>query len=193
MRLSSCHCCGLAQQLPPVPVGQRPVCVRCGASLRHINRRRNDWTRALALAALWLYPPALLLPMLHIERLGHSHENSLLSGVVALWRDGHWLIGAVILLFSVLLPLAKLVALWLLAGPALQAQRRAGLYHLVEFVGRWGMLDVLLVAVLVAFVKLGDLVTIAPGPGLFAFMIMVLLSLLAGLVFNPLLMWEDPE
>lgn len=192
MRLSSCHCCGLAQRLPPVPSGWRPVCGRCGATLRHVSRRRNDWTQALALAALCLYPPALLLPMLHLERLGHSQDSSLLAGVVTLWSDGHWLLGTVIFLFSVLLPLAKLVALWQLAGPALRARRRAGWYHLVEFVGRWGMLDVLLVAVLVAFVKLGDLVIIAPGPGLLAFMAMVLLSLLAGLVFNPLLMWEDP-
>jgi paraquat-inducible protein A len=141
------------------------------------------------------YIPALWLPLLRIERLGHAHEDSLLSGVTALWGQGYWLIGTVILLFSVVLPPLKLVALWLLCStPAVSGHRhRAMVYHLVEMLGRWGMLDVMLVAILVAFVKLGDLVSIHAGPGLLAFTLLVLLSLLASFSFNPLLMWEESE
>ena len=165
---------------------------RCGTDLNHQQPGRNRLTAALALAALALYPPAMMLPMLRLERLGQVSEAGLLEGVSALWRSGHWLIGAVILLFSVVLPPLKLIALWLLSQGRLitRHEHKAGLYRAVELVGRWGMLDVLLVAVLVAFVKLGDLVNIQPGRGLTAFAVMVLLSLLASLAFNPTLMWH---
>lgn len=141
-----------------------------------------------------LYPAAMLLPMLRIERLGHAHEDTLLSGIGGLWAQGYWFIGTLIFAFSVLLPPLKLAALWLLSGPLVRRHHhRAALYHWVEFLGRWGMLDVLLVAILVAFVKLGDVVNIHAGSGLFAFAGMVLLSLLASATFNPLLMWQEAE
>jgi paraquat-inducible protein A len=87
------------------------------------------------------------------------------------------------------------VTLWLLASQSLviQHRHRALLYRLVERLGRWGMLDVLLVAVLIAFVKLGDLVSIQAGRGLSAFTVLVLLSLLASLAFNPAMLWENTE
>ncbi len=192
-KLSSCHCCGLVQTLPPVPAGHKAVCGRCGTVLKQADPRRNDWAAALAAAALAFYVPAMLLPMLRVERLGHVHEDSLLSGVVALWSQGYLLIGTVIFLFSVVLPPLKLLTLWLLAGRArLTGHRhRAIMYHAVELLGRWGMLDVMLVGVLVAFVKLGDLVKIHAGMGLIAFAVLVLLSLLASLAFNPKMMWEE--
>ncbi len=135
----------------------------------------------------------MLLPLLRIDRLGHTHEDSLLSGVTALWAQGYWFIGVVIFLFSVVLPPLKLAALWLLSSTSVISRHhhRAMVYHLVELLGRWGMLDVMLVAILVAFVKLGDLVNIHAGPGLLAFVVLVLLSLLASFSFNPLLMWEE--
>lgn len=137
----------------------------------------------------------MLLPMLRIQQLGHSHEDSLISGVIALWAQGYSVVGTVVFLFSVLLPPLKLLALWLLCAraPVLRHRHRAFLYHAVEFLGRWGMLDVMLVAILIAFVKVGDLVAIQAGPGLLAFVLLVLLSLLASMAFNPLLMWEDGE
>ena len=136
----------------------------------------------------------MLLPMLKIERLGLSSQDSLLNGVMTMWAEGYWFIGTVVFLFSVIVPPLKLIALWLLSTQATLAGRhRAAVYHLVEFLGRWGMLDVMLVAVLIAFVKLGDLITIQAGSGLAVFAVMVLLSLLASMTFNPLLMWDDTE
>ena len=193
--LASCHCCGLIQRQPAEQQHQRTVCVRCHTPLHHTydDGGRNRMTTALTLAALAFYPPAVLLPMLYIERLGHSNAASLLEGVSALWSRGHWLIGAIVLLFSLILPPLKLFALWLLSTQALitRHQHKAVVYRLVEFLGRWSMLDVMLVALLVAFVKLGDLVAIEPGKGALAFAAMVLLSLLASLAFNPHLMWRD--
>jgi len=122
-------------------------------------------------------------------------EDSLLSGVVTLWSEGYWLVGAVVLGFSVLLPPLKLIALLALSTrPAVSRHRQRALaYRLVERLGRWGMLDVLLVALLVAMVKLGDLVNIYPGHGLAAFITLVLLSLVASLMFNPQLMWQETQ
>ena len=191
--LSSCHCCGLIQTVPPTPEDRYPVCCRCHTPLRHTDLKRNRWTAVLSASALAFYLPAMLLPMLQIERLGHRHEDSLLAGVVGLWAQGYWFIGSVIFLFSILLPPMKLIALWILSARArvFSHQQRAFIYHLVEFLGRWGMLDVMLVAILVAFVKLGDLVSIHAGSGLLAFSVVVLLSLTASFTFNPTLMWED--
>lgn len=158
------------------------------------------------MSALLVYPAAVGLPLLNISKLGHSSTDSLLSGLVSMFSQGYWLVGGVVLLFSILLPPLKLLALWLLTAqsapqPVQQSLRqspaqighrpRALLYHAVELLGRWGMLDVMLVAVLVAMVKLGDLVQIQPGPGLWAFTLMVLLSLVASMVFNPTQMWSD--
>ncbi len=191
--LRACHCCGLVQRLPLAPPGLRPVCRRCATPLSHANPNRNRWTAALAVAALVFYPPAMLLPLLRLERLGHTSEDSLLSGVAALWGQGYWLVGGVVLLFSVVLPPLKLAALGLLSAGAgtLGHHHRALTYRTVEALGRWGMLDVMLVAILVAFVKLGGLVSIHAGPGLTAFIALVLLSLLASLCFDPALMWDE--
>lgn len=156
---------------------------------------RNHWTGALAVSALVFYLPAMLLPMLRIEKLGHRHEDSLLSGLAALFSEGYWVIGTIILCFSVVLPLVKLMALSVLSIRILPRKHRyrALVYRSVEILGRWGMLDVMLTAILVAFVKLGDMVNIEAGPGLAAFTAMVLLSLLASFVFNPHLMWEKTD
>jgi paraquat-inducible protein A len=192
--LCSCHCCGLIQILPVVPVGSSAVCRRCHSLLQYGSSHRNRLTQALTLAALTFYIPAMILPMLHIERLGHTSASSLLGGVNTLWTQGYWLIAAVVLLFSILLPPLKLVALGLLSWRPiiLRHRHKALVYQLVEFLGRWSMLDVMLVAVLVAFVKLGDLVKIQPGNGLIAFTALVVCSLLASFAFNPKLMWQDP-
>lgn len=189
--IASCHCCGLVQRLPASVVERRLVCARCRTPLVPPHRSRNGLSAALASAALILYLPATTLPMVRIEQLGHRHEDSLLSAVIALFAQGDWLIGAVVLLFSIVLPPLKLFALLLLAAPGLipKAPLRAVIYRGVEALGRWGMLDVMLVAILVAVVKLGDLLFIEGGPGLIAYTVLVLLSLLASMSFNPHAMW----
>lgn len=196
--LVGCPTCGQVQRLPPVSVAtgrgrkkRRPVCVRCEHTLL-VPHGPNRWTPFLALAGLALYPPAILLPMLGIERLGHFKEDSLLSGVVTLLGEGYWFVGIIVLLFSILLPPVKLFCLLLLtARIRMRDHHRAQLFHAVEALGKWGMLDVMLVAILVAYVKLGDLVSISAGPGVVAFACLVLLSLLAGISFNPHRMWAS--
>ncbi len=149
-------------------------------------------TAAWALAGLILFIPAVTWPILRIERMGHVREDNLVGGVLALLRDGHWLIGAVVLVFSLIVPPTKMgTMLWLaLGGPGGGKHHQAFAHRLVEWLGRWGMLDVLLVAVLVAFVKLGDLIEIQAGAGLVAFSLSVFASLAASMVFDPHVMWR---
>ncbi len=171
------------------------MCCRCRTPLKHGRQVDNHLSSAFALAALILYTPAILLPMLRLEELGHVSENSLLSGVFTLLLEGQWLVGLVVLVFSVIFPLLKLLSLLLLGNRQVvnRSEHRAVVYRWVEALGRWGMLDVMLVAVLLAFVKLGDLIEISVGPGIIAFTVMVLFSLLAGVFFNPHALWRETD
>lgn len=190
--IRACPCCGLAQRVPPLPPRHRACCARCGSGLVHrsVVARSNARTTALALAALLLWPIAIALPMLRVTRLGHAQEASIVEGATALLAAGQWVVGLVVLLCSIVLPLGKLVALLALSSGVLAPRRRAATYRLVEWTGRWGMLDVLLVAVLVAVLKLGDLVEVAAGPAALAFAAVVVLSLLASASFDPHRLWE---
>lgn len=172
----------------------RACCARCETSLvkRSVVARSNSRTAAIATAALILYPFAVTLPMLEVERFGHTSAASILEGVASLLSGGHWIVGVVVLLCSIVVPLGKLAALLALSagGLGLGRRHRALTYRLVEWTGRWGMLDVLLVAVLVAVLKLGDMVTVTAGPAALAFCGVVVLSLAAAASFDPHALWE---
>ena len=146
----------------------------------------RDRTAALALAALVLFPPAVLLPVMRVEQLGHAHETGILRGAAALITDGHGWLGLIVLLCSVVVPVLKLSGLFVLTTTKIRTTpaTRAFVWRMVERTGRWGMLDVLLVAAVVAMVKIGDLVAIEPGVGAFVFASVVVLSLLASMSFD---------
>jgi len=192
--LKACHCCGLVQEVPALPPGHRALCVRCGVAVfdpRH-GAARNPKVLGAALAALILYPLAISLPVMHIERFGHRTEASIWAGSFGLLSDGHLVVGGIVLVCSVVLPLAKLGGLIVLVtGGALRRHHRALTYRLIEWTGRWGMLDVLLIAVVVAWLKVGDLVQVRPGPGALLFASCVVLSLLASAWFDPHALWEN--
>jgi hypothetical protein len=152
----------------------------------------NSLTAALALAALLIYIPAISMPFLRIERLGHVTENTLVGGTISMLLRGEWFVGLVVLTFSVIVPPTKLVALLVLSTRStwLQHHHRAVTYRLVEQLGRWGMLDVLFVAVVISFVKLGGIIEFGALPGVIVFGSFVLLSLVASCVFNPHCLWS---
>jgi paraquat-inducible protein A len=192
----SCHCCGLAHWVEPAPAGLERVCARCSTALPApgSGRGRNRWAVGAALAGLALFPLAIGLPLMEIEQLGRSHASSIAEGVVSLLTAGEVLVGLAVLVCSLVFPPLKLVGIAVL-GTAPRwlrsSHRRARAWHAIEFVGRWGTLDVLLVAVLVAVLKLGDLVAVHPGPGVSAFGAMVGLSLVASTLFDPHAMWAS--
>jgi len=156
---------------------------------RHQSASR---TAAAALGAFVLFWPAVLCPILQIEKFGHRHESSVLSGTFELFQHGNLLVGLVVLLFSVVFPLAKIVLLLELSLLELLHRRhKATTLRLMEHVGKWSMMDVMLLALLVMLVKLGDLVEFQFGPAVVAFVACVAMSMVASLSFDPHAIWEE--
>lgn len=193
--LKACPCCGLIQRVPDLTAGTVASCVRCSSTVLApgLRDRRAGRTFAAALAALLLYPLAISLPIMEMERFGHVTQASVWSGSVGLLAHGELFVGGVVLLCSVVLPLGKLLSLLLITSPSVRLSRehRARTWRIVEWTGRYGMLDVLLVAVVVAWIKIGDLVEVTPGPAAFAFTVCVVLSLLASAWFDPHSIWSE--
>ncbi len=189
--LRACHCCGLIQIVPHPSPHELVTCARCATPFA--QRGNQSWTVAAALSALILYPLAMSLPVMSIERFGVSNQTDIWHGTINLVRDGHWLIGGIVLVCSIVVPLMKLMGLlWLsLASRATRSHHRALTYRLIEGAGRWGMIDVMLVAGVVAAVKLGDMVSVDAGPGAAIYATMVIMSLIAGATFDPQAMWRD--
>ena len=149
-------------------------------------------TAAAALGAFVLYWPAMLLPLIEIERLGHHHRSNLLAGTWELLSHGNLFVGIVVACFSIVFPLLKILLLLELSLLGLLHRRHKALtYRLMELAGKWSMMDVLLLAFLVMLVKLGSLVEFHLGPAVFAFVFCVAMSMLASLSFDPHFIWED--
>ena len=195
--LKACHCCGLVQILPAVPDGHLARCGRCGVVLLDPGRRSRSNTRtvAAALAALILYPLAISLPIMHLERFGHVSDASIWTGTLGLFEGGQYAVGLVLLTCSILIPVLKLGGLLAitLGRARLSRRHRAATYRLIEWTGRWGMLDVLLIAVLVAWIKFGGVIEMKPGPAAWSFALVVLLSLLAAAWFDPHAVWDEQQ
>ena len=190
----ACHCCGLIHRLPPLSAGQMATCARCRTIIERPRTKGAALQRTAALAwgAFILYWPAVLLPILRIERLGHHRESSLLVGTIELLQRGNWLVGVVVLLFSIVLPLVKiLLMLELSLFEVLHRRHKALTYRLMEYTGKWSMMDVMLLAFLVMLVKLGSLVEFKLGPAVIAFVLCVALSMCASFCFDPHAIWED--
>lgn len=196
--LRGCPHCGLVQRLPELPTGTLARCARCREVVFRPGRSiANRLTAAISLAALLLYPLGVLLPVMKLERLGHVQNTSIWDGTVALLTHHQVAVGLIVLVCSIIVPVCKLVGLLVLTAPApgklLREHQQARVYRAIELAGRWGMIDVLLVALVVAAVKLGDIVEVTPGPGVVAFTACVTLSLVASTVFNPHAIWETAE
>jgi paraquat-inducible protein A len=192
----SCHACG--QLARAVPGAHAASCPRCGAHLHMRKPGSVSRTWALLLAAMILYVPANLLPMMHTSSLFGSQSDTIMSGVVYFWTSGSWYLALIIFFASIMVPLLKMIALVLLLVSVQLRSRwnlrqRARLYRLVEFVGRWSMLDVYVVAVIVALVQLKALATIEPGGGAVAFGAVVVLTMFAAMAFDPRLIWDPLE
>ncbi len=192
--LQVCDACRLIQRLPVLQQGQSACCARCGSSLRSRRsvQKSRSRTAAIAMAALVLFWPAILCPILIVEKLGIRRESSVLGGILEMFRDAHWGMGCVVLLFSIVLPLTKLVLLLELSHfRVLKRTTQIRTLQLTEHLGRWSMLDVLLLSLLVMLIKLGDLVQFQLGPAIVAFVLCVILSLTASFCFDPHAIWEE--
>ncbi len=191
-----CHACG--QHSKPAPGVHESKCPRCGALLHLRKSESISRTWALLIAAAILYIPAYVLPILETSSLFDSQTDTILSGIVFLWTTGSWLLAVVVFIASVMVPLLKLIAVTLLVISVQRRSRwrpdqRARLYRLAELIGRWSMLDIFVVAILVTLVQLHTLANIRAGSGAIAFGAVVVLTLFATLSFDPRLIWDPLE
>ncbi|WP_312912897.1 paraquat-inducible protein A [Stutzerimonas nitrititolerans] len=187
--LQLCHDCGLACRLTD------RACPRCEAALhpRKPNSIARTW--ALLIAALILYLPANMLPVMYTDMFGSGSENTILSGVVEFWKGGSWDIALLIFIASVVVPCMKFFVLGMLLICAQRRSRwamreRARLYRFIETIGYWSMLDVLVVALVAALVQFRALSTIEPRLGILFFGLVVVLTMLASMTFDPRLTWD---
>src|SRR6476661_3685956 len=189
--LVSCHSCGMLSRLPAHARGH---CPRCHARLHARKPDSISRTWALVILAYILYIPANLLPILESRSLLTAESNTIMSGILMFWESGSWMIAGLVFIASIVVPLTKLLALtWLLVSVQLKSRRRAlqrtQLFRLVEFVGRWSMLDIYVVALTVTLVQVGTLASIQVGPGALAFGAVVVITMLASHTFDPRLIW----
>jgi paraquat-inducible protein A len=192
----ACETCGLVQRIEPLPAGAAAECFRCGSFLGTPRSVASlHLTAALSLAALVLYVPANIYPILIMDFYGAHSESTVWDGVVSLTHSGQWGVAVIVFLASIVVPLVKLAGLFALVattytGRGRRLRSRTALYKFIDTVGPWAMLDVFLLAILVALVKLGQLATVVPGPGLIAFSAVVVLTMFASASFDPKLIWE---
>lgn len=190
--LASCHLClKLAD-------ATEHNCPRCGSAM-HV-RKANSMERTLALlvTACVLYIPANLLPIMITDQLGQPTESTIIGGVVLLINMGSVSIAMVIFFASVMIPLSKLAMMFYLCwsvrnGPPETVRQRTVLYRVTEFIGKWSMIDVFVVAILVALINLTNLLVIHPGGAAIAFAGVVMVSMLAAESFDPRLMWDQRD
>ena len=173
-------------------------CTRCGARL---HARRPDSiarTWALLITAAILYIPANLLPIMTVSMLGKGMPATIMEGVVELVQADMLPIALVVFVASILVPTFKLVGIALLLYSVqrhqpMSARQRILMYRFIEWIGRWSMLDIFVIAILVALVNFGSLASIVPGYGAMAFASVVVLTMLAALTFDPRLIWDNTE
>ena len=193
--LIACQDCHLVHVLSEATPAESN-CGRCGVTLRH--RKTNSLSRAWAflIAAVILYVPANIYPIMTVYKFGQGEPDTILSGAAKLLESGMWPLALLVFVASVLIPILKIL---IIAYLLISVQRkwtekpnaRLRLYKLVEFVGRWSMVDVFMVSILIALVRLGNFAVIDPGVGAMAFGAVVVLTMLSSLSFDPRLIWDE--
>lgn len=186
--LARCHSCAHVR-----PVVEK-ACKICGEPL-HLRRADSiSRTVALTIASIILYIPANLLPIMEVRGVGGTTSDTILSGVVTFWEMKAYPVAVIIFTASVAIPLLKLCAIFLLCRAASRPHddpvRMMKIYRATEIVGRWSMVDVFVVAILVAMVQMGNLMSIQPGPAALSFGAVVVLTMLAAGSFDPRLIWD---
>ncbi|GJL68398.1 MAG: paraquat-inducible protein [Nitrospirales bacterium] len=196
--LMSCHACHLLSPIPPLSSEGEAICPRCEATLHLRKPNSISRTWALLIAAYILYIPANLLPVMTVISFGKGEADTILSGVKELIHAGMMPIALLVFFASITVPVLKLLALtYLLLSVQYKSQwrprERTKLYRMTEVVGRWSMIDIFMISILIALVKLDAVATIEPGPGAISFAAVVILTMFAAMSFDPRLIWDSIE
>jgi paraquat-inducible protein A len=194
--LVACEICGLVQEVGELPKGTAAHCARCNSQL---FRRRPDprlRTFTLSLAALILYFPSNLYPIVTVQYHGIHTQTTIFEGIKSLFKGDQYFIACLVFCTSILSPALKIIGLLFLSltidWPRWKKARTVA-YKVIRIIDPWNMLEVFLLAICVSLVEMGEVATIHPGRGVFSFAAVVALTLMATLSFDPRLLWDSPE
>lgn len=197
--VATCPACHQMVKIPDASSpGQSTICPRCQSVVHSRIPNSIQQTWALVIASIVFYIPANLLPMMHVHTFAGVESDTIISGVIYFIKSGSYLIGFVILIASIIVPITKLIILiYLLISvqkrSSLRQHERRKLYRLTEIIGRWSMVDVYVVGIMVALVHFGGLTEIKAGAGANFFLLVVVVTMLAAMRFDPRLIWDTKE
>lgn len=191
--LQTCGGCGLLSR--PAPGAEEARCPRCNSGLSFRKHASLQRTWAFLIGAAVCYIPANVLPVMTTTTATGAESDTILQGVVFLWSPTGWPLSIIVLIASIMIPIAKIAALSYLLisvqrGSTENNEQRIRLYRIVEIVGRWSMVDVFVDTFTAALVQLQPLMSVEPGPGLVFFAAVVVLTMLAAASFDPRLIWD---
>ncbi|WP_298429630.1 paraquat-inducible protein A [uncultured Jannaschia sp.] len=179
------------------PLGTE-ICPRCGGGLSSRDRTSLQRVWAWALVGVLFYIPANIYPMLITSTVGRAQESTIVGGVIELFQHGAWGVASIVFFASVIIPVGKFVAIgylaWIVRRPHGHSPGQLlHLFEVVEWIGRWSMIDVFVVAILVALVQFDLLATINPGIAAVCFALSVVFTMLSALSFDSRALWDQIE
>ncbi len=177
---------------------QQSECRYCGTPIRVRKKNSLQNTVALLVTSVVLYIPANIYPIMYTTSIGDEITSTIIGGVITLWEQQFYPIAMIIFVASVMVPVAKIMALgWLVysvkCNRIISRKNNQIMYRITEFIGRWSMVDVFAVTILVALIEKGNLMKVMPGIALIAFAAMVVTTMLAAFSFESRLIWDNPD
>ena len=194
--LLNCHVCNKLCSAGTTPAGSVAVCPRCGATMHLRKQDSIARTWAFLITSIILYIPANVYPIMTVTILGKGEPDTIASGVVALINAGMWPLALIVFMASIFVPLLKMLGLTVLLLSVKYKWRwrpvqRTVMYRIIEMIGRWSMVDIFMISILVAVVAFGNLAKIHAGLGARAFALVVVFTIFASMSFDPRLIWDS--
>jgi len=196
IKFKACRDCDTLHEVQSIPFGSQATCSHCESVLYRPKEHSVEYALPLIIGGLILFIPANIYPIMTIEVLGRSNGNTLLAGVLELFREGLWIVGSFVLLTSIVIPLFKLLGMFVIivqlhfnrAPPYLPV-----LYRMVKTVHLWGMVEVYILAALISYVKLSDIANLHIGIGFWAFSGLLVCVAFVSTMVNDYVIWEKME
>ncbi|MGB7291265.1 MAG: paraquat-inducible protein A [Thermodesulfobacteriota bacterium] len=193
--LISCHACNKLHPLESFADLHEAFCLRCGAKLHMRIPNSISKTWALVITAAIFYIPANIYPVMTVHALGTGDPHTIIGGVEALFNGGQWPLAFLVFFASIFVPLMKIMGIIYLLlsvqlGWAKNPKQKTSLYRIVEVVGKWSMIDIFMISILVALVQLGAVADIVAGKAATFFSAVVVMTMLAAMSFDPRLIWD---
>lgn len=192
--LRACPDCDLLQELPVLETGQAAHCTRCGHTLIKIKKDSLNRSLAFAVTGIFLFILSNISPFISLSALGIYQDSTLFSASLALYTEGRPLLGILVFLTTIFFPLLSLTGMMVVLSSVKMNRVNRGfiapLFRFLMSTDAWGMLEVFMLAVLVAVVKLGDIAVIIMGPSMYAFASLIVVMTMMSLSLDPEDVWK---